>query len=614
MVCSSNKDLIENLGGEGTMLWSPLTGQLSDISQVIENKIVLLYFSAHWCGPCKKFTPVLEQFYKAFKRSRVLSNAKNRREEIEEFERNNFEVLFLSMDYFMHEYQSYASGMPWWCVPYNKQIVLKLANQYGRALSVGIPHLVVIDKNGSVILDDGVEGVTASMRDIESTCLANSSSNQITLTSNSEQHAMSPLQRLSSVSTSHLEQRVDSPTRLSPSTIEAMTTMKTTKQERSPSNNNNSNSSSKRYDLSSSSFYFWQSRQRNDIQTLVELLPETYLQNDGTICSMRELDYKYIMLYFCARWCPPCRTFTPLLNEFYLTLKKSRSDFEILFVSYDNDKQDFSDFFDEMTFCALPYNKPGSEMTSKIANKLGVDNIPTLVMLGPRSSSSCSPSLDGDYGATSGEGYYCSRRPSGGWDCYSEKHGKANVKNNMSGIIDRPLINIHVRNIIEQMQSDCISDFPYYPKNYGNLNCTTSGNVNIEDQKCIIVFHETADRDEGDNIRRCLKMAAKHYKGKESMKFYWVLSDDVANLENGFLSSDSDPENENTFSQIVRETLGLGKAKKETDEIAGGQRENPVMVLLDIPNGGVFYLCTATEINVNNIYDFIKYPGKKRQI
>ena len=28
-------------------------------------------------------------------------------------------------------------------------------------------------------------------------------------------------------------------------------------------------------------------------------------------------DKQVVLFYFSARWCPPCRVFTPVLNEFY---------------------------------------------------------------------------------------------------------------------------------------------------------------------------------------------------------------------------------------------------------------------------------------------------------
>ena len=37
-------------------------GQVSNAT-VKETAIVAFYFSAHWCGPCRDFTPILSKFY-----------------------------------------------------------------------------------------------------------------------------------------------------------------------------------------------------------------------------------------------------------------------------------------------------------------------------------------------------------------------------------------------------------------------------------------------------------------------------------------------------------------------------------------------------------------------
>ncbi|CCW69858.1 unnamed protein product [Phytomonas sp. Hart1] len=43
---------------------------------------------------------------------------------------------------------------------------------------------------------------------------------------------------------------------------------------------------------------------------------------------------KYVLVYFSAQWCPPCRVFTPELRTFYEKSHKEKN-FEVVFVSLD---------------------------------------------------------------------------------------------------------------------------------------------------------------------------------------------------------------------------------------------------------------------------------------
>jgi len=104
-------------------------------SGLASKKYYLLYFSAHWCGPCRKFTPGLVNYYND-------TIAKH----------PEFELVFVSNDKSLFGMETYMRemNMPWPAVDYEKRGqkagILKYAGK-------GIPDLVLVDSTGKVLAD-----------------------------------------------------------------------------------------------------------------------------------------------------------------------------------------------------------------------------------------------------------------------------------------------------------------------------------------------------------------------------------------------------------------------------------------------------------------------------
>merc|ERR1712072_1486727 len=85
-------------------------------------------------------------------------------------------------------------------------------------------------------------------------------------------------------------------------------------------------------------------------------------------------------VYFSAHWCPPCRGFTPELAKMYSEAFSGKG-MEIVFVSSDRDESSFNDYYGEMPWVALPFDKRDAKAT--LSKKYKVQGIPSFVILGP---------------------------------------------------------------------------------------------------------------------------------------------------------------------------------------------------------------------------------------
>ena len=110
----------------------------------LANKTIGIYFSAHWCPPCRAFTPSLVEFHKEMTQ-----------------QGKPFEIVFVSSDQSKGEMYGYMKemDMPWLALPFGDDHKQTLSEKYGVR---GIPKLVIIDSNGELITGNGRGDVSKS--------------------------------------------------------------------------------------------------------------------------------------------------------------------------------------------------------------------------------------------------------------------------------------------------------------------------------------------------------------------------------------------------------------------------------------------------------------------
>jgi len=220
-----------------------------------------IYFSAHWCPPCRGFTPELAKMYS------------------EAFSGKGMEIVFVSSDRDESSFNDYYGEMPWVALPFDKRDAKATLSKKYKVQ--GIPSFVILGPDGKTITTDGRSAVSSDPK--------------------GEKYPWIP-----------------------PTAAEKA-------------------------------------------KAVLDIFGSDIAKASG----------KAIGIYFSAHWCPPCRGFTPKLAEFYKDGLKDKM--EIFFVSSDRDKKSFDEYFAEMPWQALPFEKRTEKGT--LSDMFGVSGIPAFVVL-----------------------------------------------------------------------------------------------------------------------------------------------------------------------------------------------------------------------------------------
>ncbi len=130
----------EEKAGEGGWLKEHFPNGVEDAEgkpvglDTLKGKVIGVYFSAHWCGPCRRFTPALVKYRNDNK--------------------DKFEVVFVSSDKSAEAQKKYMAEakMEWPTMEWNSDAASELKKKYAVR---GIPKLILLSQGGKVITADG---------------------------------------------------------------------------------------------------------------------------------------------------------------------------------------------------------------------------------------------------------------------------------------------------------------------------------------------------------------------------------------------------------------------------------------------------------------------------
>lgn len=108
-------------------------GQIEySIDEIKRFEHILLFFAAHWSPPCMSIIGFLKDFYTAANQEKV-----------------SVEIIQISCDFNNKEFDAICENIGWAFIPFEKLGVREIITRHYDV--VGIPTIILIDKQGSVI-------------------------------------------------------------------------------------------------------------------------------------------------------------------------------------------------------------------------------------------------------------------------------------------------------------------------------------------------------------------------------------------------------------------------------------------------------------------------------
>uniref|UniRef100_A0A0N4ZXK0 Thioredoxin domain-containing protein n=1 Tax=Parastrongyloides trichosuri TaxID=131310 RepID=A0A0N4ZXK0_PARTI len=108
---------------------------------------------------------------------------------------------------------------------------------------------------------------------------------------------------------------------------------------------------------------------------------EELLKGDGSKGKASELlKDKVVGLYVSAGWCPSCRMYTTKLAKFYNEINKDKHQFEVIYISGDENENDMKEYYEEKmgNWLMMKHNLSNSTL---VKNECDIKSIPSFVII-----------------------------------------------------------------------------------------------------------------------------------------------------------------------------------------------------------------------------------------